>query len=72
MWGHVNGSDPKPTSGPKPTDTKKDEKTMEKWKIKDAQIMSWILGFVKFQFILHLRPYNIANDMWNYLKHIYK
>lgn len=46
MWGHVDGFDsnrtfdPKPMSDPKPTDTNMDEKTVDKWEIKDAQIMS--------------------------------
>lgn len=49
--GHIDGFDPKPT------DDKTDGKAITNWEVKDAQIKSWILGFVDFQFILNLRPY---------------
>lgn len=39
--------------------------------INDAQIMSWILGSIDSQFILHLPPYKTAKEMLGYLKQIY-
>lgn len=47
MWGHIDGFDPKPTPDPKPTNVKNDEKSVDRWKIKDAQILSWIVGTVE-------------------------
>lgn len=61
LWGHLDDSDPKPT----------DEKLLAKWEVKDWQIMTWILGSVDAQFILNLRPYKTAKEMWLYLKKIY-
>ena len=63
MWGHIDGSDPKP---------KTDNKAISKWETKDAQIMTWILRSVDPQFILNLQPYKNAKDMWEYLKRIYQ
>ena len=37
----------------------------------NVQIMTWILNSVEPHFIIKLRPYNIAKDMWDYLKKIY-
>lgn len=47
MWGHIDGFDLKPTPDPKPTNVKNDEKSVDRWKIKDAQILSWIVGTVE-------------------------
>ena len=58
LWGHIDGKKPAPTS---PEDLAKRE-------IKDAQIMTWILSSVEAHFILNLRPYKIAKEMWDYLK----
>lgn len=41
------------------------------WEVKDAQIMSWILGSVESNIILNLRPYKTAAEMWNYVKKVY-
>lgn len=80
MWGHIDELDPKPTDDktdsqdpkdPKSTYDKKDEISVAKKEIKDAQIMSWILGSVDSQFIIHLHPYKTAQAMWDYLKQIY-
>ena len=61
LWGHIDDSDPKPN----------DEQLLPKWEVKDWQIMTWILGSVDAQFILNLRPYKTAKEMWLYLKKIY-
>ena len=61
LWGHIDDSDPTPT----------DEKLLAKWEVKNWQIMTWILGSVEAQFILNLRPYKTAKEMWLYLKKIY-
>ena len=37
LWGHIDGTDPKPLE---------DVKAVSKWKTKDAQIMTWLLGSV--------------------------
>ena len=42
-----------------------------KWEVKDAQIMSWILGSVELSILLNLRPYKTFRKMWEYLKKIY-
>ncbi|RDX82533.1 hypothetical protein CR513_36658, partial [Mucuna pruriens] len=42
-----------------------------KWKSKDAQVMTWILGFVDPTIVLNLRPYQITTTFWAYLKRIY-
>ena len=44
---------------------------LAKWEIKDAQIMTWILSSVEAHFILNLRPYKAAKEMWDYLKKVY-
>nr|XP_034900647.1 uncharacterized protein LOC118038409 [Populus alba] len=61
LWGHVDGSDPAPT----------DAKELSLWKVKDARVMSWILGSVDPLIILNLRPYKTARTMWEYLKKVY-
>ena len=47
LWGHIEGSDPIPT----------EPKELAKWKVKDARVMSWILGSVDPRIVLNLRPY---------------
>lgn len=42
QWRHIDGSDPKLTAD------MKDEKGISNWEVKDAQIMSWILGSIDF------------------------
>jgi hypothetical protein len=61
LWGHVDGSDPAPTDATK----------LSLWKVKDARVMSWILGSVDPLIILNLRPYKTARTMWEYLKKVY-
>jgi len=39
--------------------------------VKDAQVMSWVLGSVDPNIVLNLRPYKTATTMWNYLKKVY-
>lgn len=62
MWGHITGSDPKPSV---------DEKKIFSWTTKDAKIKSWILGSVEPHLILNLKPYKTSKDMWGYLKKVY-
>jgi hypothetical protein len=61
LWGHVDGSKLAPDQ--------KDE--YAKWKVKDTQIMAWILGSVKPNIVLNLRPFKTAAEMWTYLKNFY-
>jgi len=61
LWGHIDGKIPAPT----------DATDLAKWESKDAQIMTWILSSVEPNFILNLRPYNTAKDIWDYLKKVY-
>jgi hypothetical protein len=53
LWGHIDGSDPAPT----------EPKELAKWKVKDALVMSLILGFVDSLFMLNLRAYKSAKTM---------
>ena len=63
LWGYVDGTIVAP-------DTKEKEQ-LAKWKVKDAQLMSWILGSMEPSMILNLRPYKSSKDMWGYLKKVY-
>ncbi|CAL8994106.1 unnamed protein product [Prunus brigantina] len=63
-WGHVDGSNPAP-------DKNKDKDQHAKWEVKDAQVMTWILGSVEPNIILNLRSSQTAAQMWTYLKKIY-
>ena len=57
LWGHIDGSDPDPI------DTTK----LRELKIKDARVMTWILGSIDPFIVLNLRPYKTAKAMWDYL-----
>ncbi|KAJ8755195.1 hypothetical protein K2173_018993 [Erythroxylum novogranatense] len=61
LWGHVDGSDSPPT----------DSRELLQWKVKDAQVMTWILGSVDPLIVLNLWPYKTAKAMWDYLKKVY-
>ncbi|XP_058083956.1 universal stress protein A-like protein isoform X1 [Magnolia sinica] len=61
LWGHVDGSDPAPT----------DPKTLVQWKVKDARVMTWILGSIDPLLTLNLRSHKTAKSMWEYLKKVY-
>ncbi|KAF8401561.1 hypothetical protein HHK36_012503 [Tetracentron sinense] len=61
LWGHLDGSVPAP----------RDVEALSKWEIKDARVMTWILGSVEPHLVLNLRPYKTATDMWNYLNTVY-
>ncbi|KAJ8747052.1 hypothetical protein K2173_011373 [Erythroxylum novogranatense] len=61
LWGQVDGSDSPPT----------DSRELLQWKVKDAQVMTWILGYVDPLIVLNLRPYKTAKAMWDYLKKVY-
>ena len=62
LWGHISGTDPKPTE---------DEKKIVSWNTKDAKIKTWILGSMEPQFFMNLKPYKTAKDRWDYLKKVY-
>ena len=64
LWGHID------RTYPTPNNEKKKEKYV-KWEVKDAQIMSWILGSVEPSILLNLRPYKTSREMWENLKKIY-
>jgi hypothetical protein len=53
LWGHIDGSDPAPT----------ETKDLAKWMVKDACVMSWILGSVDPLIVLNLRPYKSTKTM---------
>jgi len=59
--GSCGGSDPTPTDSTK----------LLQWKVKDARVMSWILGSVDPLIVLNLRPYKTAKTMWEYVKKVY-
>lgn len=61
LWGHIDGSDPTPADLTKLTQSK----------IKDARVMTLILGFVNQLIVLNLRPYKTVKSMWKYLKKVY-
>ncbi|KAH0644986.1 hypothetical protein KY284_032870 [Solanum tuberosum] len=51
--GHTDGSDPTPI----------DPTKFGRWKVKYAQVMTWILGSIDPIIVLNLRPYKIAKAM---------
>jgi hypothetical protein len=57
----VDGSDLAPTDSTK----------LLQWKVKDARVMSWILGSVDPLIVLNLRLYKTVKIMWEYLKKVY-
>ncbi|XP_068639293.1 uncharacterized protein [Aristolochia californica] len=61
LWGHLDRSDPAPLEA----------KVLSKWTVKDARVMTWILGSVEPYFVLNLRPYKNAANMWKYLNKVY-
>jgi len=61
LWGHIDGSDPTPT----------DPTKLGQWKVKDARVMTWILGSIDPLIVLNLRPYKTAKAMWDYLQKVY-
>ncbi|KAH7521423.1 hypothetical protein FEM48_Zijuj07G0031600 [Ziziphus jujuba var. spinosa] len=61
LWGHIDGSDPAPTEPPK----------LAQWQVKDARVMTWILGSIDQLLVPDLRPYRIAKDMWEYVRKVY-
>ena len=62
LWGHISGSDPKPSEG---------EKLIFAWNTKDAKIKTWILGSVEDHLIMNLKPHKTAKEMWEYLQKVY-
>ena len=64
LWGHIDGTDLAPN-------IEKEKEKYVKWEVKDAQVMSWILGSVELSILLNLRPYKTFREMWEYLKKIY-
>jgi hypothetical protein len=64
LWGHIVGTDPAPNS-------EKEKEKYVKWEVKDAHIISWVLGSMEPSMLLNLKPYNSSREMWDYLKNIY-
>ncbi|KAL5790191.1 hypothetical protein ACOSQ2_005079 [Xanthoceras sorbifolium] len=64
LWGHIDDNKP-------PFDAQKEKALYAIWEVKDAQVMTWILGFVKPHLVLHLRSSKTAAEMWTYLKKVY-
>ncbi|KAG6529985.1 hypothetical protein ZIOFF_012202 [Zingiber officinale] len=62
LWSHIDRTNPAPNS---------EKEEYVKWEVKDAQIMSWILGSVEPSILLNLKPYKTSREMWDYLKKIY-
>ena len=50
-----------------PTDSTK----LLQWKVKDARVMSWILGSVDPLIVINLKPSKTTKTMWEYLKKVY-
>lgn len=48
-----------------------DAKDLIAWEIKDAHIISWILGSMEAHMVNNLCSFTTANETWEYLKHIY-
>lgn len=61
LWSHLDGISMAPLQT---TD-------LDAWEIKDAQIITWILGTIDPTMINNLRSFSTAQEMWNYLKRIY-
>ena len=71
LWNHITDSNPKTSSETTAaTDAVKDKSGASalSWAVQDAQIRSWILGTMKPHILLHLRPYQTAKEMWEYLR----
>ncbi|KAG6760449.1 hypothetical protein POTOM_036971 [Populus tomentosa] len=64
LWGHIAGTIPAP-------DSEQEKEKYVKWEVKDAQIMSWILGSMEHSMLLNLKPYKSSREMWDYLKKVY-
>ena len=64
LWGHIAGTVPAP-------DSEQEKEKYVKWEVKDAQIMSWILGSMEHFMLLNLKPYKSSREMWDYLKKVY-
>nr|GMD01364.1 Retrovirus-related Pol polyprotein from transposon TNT 1-94 [Ipomoea batatas] len=62
LWSHISDSAP---------DKEKENEKYAKWEVKDAQIMSWIIGSVEPSILLSLNPYKTSRGMWDYLKNVY-
>nr|GMC82763.1 Retrovirus-related Pol polyprotein from transposon TNT 1-94 [Ipomoea batatas] len=62
LWSHISDCAP---------DKEKEKEKYAKWEVKDAQIMSWILGSVEPSILLSLKPYKTSRGMWDYLKNVY-
>nr|GMD60238.1 Retrovirus-related Pol polyprotein from transposon TNT 1-94 [Ipomoea batatas] len=62
LWSHISDSAP---------DKENEKDKYAKWEVKDAQIMSWILGSVEPSILLSLKPYKTSRGMWDYLKNVY-
>jgi len=58
LWDHFDGIDFAP-------DKTTHKEARAKWEIKDAQVMTWIIGFVEPNIVLDIRPFTTARKMWD-------
>jgi len=65
LWGHIDGND----KGDSATEGSVVAKAA--WVAKDAQIMSWILSYMKPHLILSLCPHRSAKAIWDHLVQVY-
>lgn len=50
LWSHIDGTDSAPNK-------KTHKETYVKWKVKYAQVMAWIIGFVDHNIVINLLPF---------------
>jgi hypothetical protein len=48
-----------------------DEKELAQWEVKDAKVISWLLGTLEPHLVTNLRCFTTAQAMWVYLHRIY-
>ncbi|XP_041026943.1 uncharacterized protein LOC121267141 [Juglans microcarpa x Juglans regia] len=48
-----------------------DEKEFVQWEVKDAKVISWLLGTIESHLVTNLRCFTTAQAMWDYLHRIY-
>jgi hypothetical protein len=53
LWGQIDGSNPEPM----------EPKELAKWRVKDARVMSWILGSIDPLIVLNLWAYKTTETM---------
>ncbi|KAK3041741.1 hypothetical protein RJ639_000665 [Escallonia herrerae] len=64
LWGYVDGSGPQPAAI--------QVKEAAQWKVNNAKVISWILGYVDTSIGIPMRGLHTAKDMWEYLEKLYQ